>query len=199
MGQSHRLLACGALFVTATLVGALIVALATSHQRELGRQRLALDAGSGWTEIGWPHIPDPWWPSTAFSCSATICGKPLTLYLRVKVGFCNCTEGIADDKELERIGDFLVLSRRHQPVSDGRAIALGGLAGRARPYSLVVLGRSGRSVSGLMIGLNHRCDAVVATAVHDAETTDLAPTERAVSEFIESAEVQRWTRTALGL
>jgi hypothetical protein len=30
---------------------------------------------------------------------------PPILYLRVKVGFCNCTTGIADHEELEVVGD----------------------------------------------------------------------------------------------
>ena len=37
------------------------------------------------------------------------CGTAVTLYVRAKIGFCNCTTGVADDPELERIGDFELL------------------------------------------------------------------------------------------
>ena len=47
----------------------------------------------------------------------------MTLYLRAKVGFCNCTTGIAEDEEIDRVGDLSLVgwqSRRARARRAGR-------------------------------------------------------------------------------
>lgn len=189
-----------AIATIAAAMGLLAVGVVLVLRQDPLKEPLALDPASGWTEIAWPLSPTPWWPSKAFVCKETACGGEMTLYLRVKVGFCNCAEGIADDAELERIGDFADLSRRQEPLADGKAIVLAGLRGRSRPYRLQVLGTSGRSVGSVVTGLNSGCDAVVATGVRQLDgREDTATAAAAISGFLESASVRRWTRNALGL
>ncbi len=184
----------------AAAVGLLMVGVALVLRPDPIKEPLRLDPASGWTEVAWPLSPTPWWPSKAFVCTAASCGGEAILYLRVKVGFCNCDEGIADDAELERIGDFADLSRRHEPLADGKAIVISGLKGRNRPYRLQVLGTSGRSVESFVVGLNSGCDAVIATGVRkDTARIGVPTAEAAITAFLESWPVQQWTRSALGL
>src|SRR5438128_1742950 len=58
-----------------------------------------------WTEVQWPFLIDQWGKGKAFRCGAEDCGTEVNLYLRAKIGFCNCTTGVADDEELERLSD----------------------------------------------------------------------------------------------
>ena len=53
-----------------------------------------------WTEVGWPFPLDQWGRGRAFQCKAADCGREVKLYLRAKIGFCNCATGVADDAEL---------------------------------------------------------------------------------------------------
>jgi hypothetical protein len=153
----------------------------------------------GWSEVAWTLPVEPWWPSREFTCTALGCGAGLRLYVRIKIGFCNCKTGVADDEELERIGDFAMLARRHAPVAEGRPIAVGWMKGRSRSYT--VEGKphatAGDGRRALLIGYNDRCDAIVATAMLDGEDTGTA--ERSVLELLASPSVIAWTKTTLGL
>jgi hypothetical protein len=51
-----------------------------------------------WTEVPWPFLR----PST--------CGTEVKLYLRAKLGCCNCTTGVADDTDLDRMSDLDLVS-----------------------------------------------------------------------------------------
>ena len=57
-----------------------------------------------WTEVVWPFPIDEWGGGWAFQCKAADCGIDIKLYLRPKIGFCNCQTGVADDEELDRVG-----------------------------------------------------------------------------------------------
>src|SRR5437588_10352622 len=59
-----------------------------------------------WSEASWPFPIDQWGRGKAFQCKAADCGTEVTVYIRAKIGFCNCTTGVADDDELDRISDF---------------------------------------------------------------------------------------------
>src|SRR5712691_12286880 len=59
-----------------------------------------------WTEVKWPFPLDQWGTGRAFQCRAADCGAEVNLYLRAKLGFCNCTTGVSDDTELDRVGDL---------------------------------------------------------------------------------------------
>jgi hypothetical protein len=56
-----------------------------------------------WTEVKWPFPIDQWGTGRAFVCKAGDCGSEVKLYLRAKLGSCNCATGVADDADLDRI------------------------------------------------------------------------------------------------
>src|SRR5712692_7161092 len=89
-----------------------------------------------WTEVKWPFPLDQWGIGRAFMCRAADCGSEVDLYLRAKLGFCNCTTGVSDDAELDRVGDLELLSATFNGLSDGRPITVGWMNGRSRPYSI---------------------------------------------------------------
>lgn len=158
------------------------------------------DTPLGWRETAWPFEVYPWWPSKAFVCPPTACRVGLTLYVRAKIGFCNCKTGVADDEELERIGDFALLAQRHAPTADGHPIAVAWMKGRSRPYSYegqAVGGTAARAGKALLIGYNDRCDAIVATAVVDRGEPIAA--EKAVLDMLGSPRLMRWAEVTLGL
>jgi hypothetical protein len=55
-----------------------------------------------WTEAAWPFPIDQWGQGWAYQCKASDCGVDVNLYLRPKIGFCNCQTGVADDGEKRR-------------------------------------------------------------------------------------------------
>src|SRR3954471_10100443 len=95
-----RTIALAALFAAAGLAGALGVWIA-GH-----RDAAALAAHPVWTEVAWPFPMDEWGQGKAYRCRAADCGGEVDVYVRGKIGFCNCTTGVADDIELERLSDF---------------------------------------------------------------------------------------------
>jgi hypothetical protein len=113
------------------------------------------------------------------------------LYLRAKIGFCNCTTGVADDEELARVSD-LELIGAPKPVGDGHPIQVAWMKGRSRAHAPV-----GRNGSALSIAFNDRCDAIVATVVigHDRA----AAIEPGVLAFLNGDRVRRWAEVTLGL
>ena len=147
-----------------------------------------------WTEVKWPFPLDQWGTGKAFRCRALNCGSEVELYLRAKIGFCNCTTGVADDEELERVADFDLLG---QPTAlgPGRDIAVRYMKGRSRPYSFASLASSGKS--SLTIAFNERCDVIVATTVIGRNRPQQL--EPVVLEFLNGDMVMRWAETTLGL
>ena len=142
-----------------------------------------------WTELGWPFPLDPWGRGEAFRCSASDCGTEVNLYLRIKTGFCNCTAGVADDDDLGRISDAELFGAELPPLSDGRAVVLAGMNGRARSHALA-------SGQGLWVAALHaQCDAVVATAV--VALDQLPAVEPAVMSFLEGRLARRGAVAAL--
>jgi hypothetical protein len=63
-----------------------------------------------WSEVKWPFPLDQWGLGRAFRCPAADCGTDIALYVRAKLGFCNCATGVSDDAELDRVGDLELLS-----------------------------------------------------------------------------------------
>jgi len=177
----------------AAAVGAVLCAWALLPSHVDGTR---IATGPGWVETRWTHPIDPWWPSKAFACDTATCGHALTLLLRAKIGFCNCTTGVADDEELERIGDLALVAAGHAAVSDGHAIAVGRMVGRSRPYALTAKSAGGGAGKALLVGYNDRCDAMVATAL--MREGEPAEVEAAVLSFLASPPVMRWTQRTLG-
>ena len=185
----------------------LVVAIALASGGVLGAIGLlagdALKPGSAaapspnpvWTEVPWPFPTDQWGKGRAFQCRAEHCGTQARLYLRAKLGSCNCTTGVADDDDLDRMSDFDLVGGEVLPLGAGRPITIASMKGRSRAYTLPARSRSGRSAISVVV--NDRCDMIVATVVlpHDRPAT----IEPGVMEFLNSRTVQHWAEIALGL
>src|SRR6266478_5761699 len=49
-----------------------------------------------WTDAAWPFPIDQWGQGWAYQCKAADCGVEVNVYLRPKIGLCNCQTGVAD-------------------------------------------------------------------------------------------------------
>jgi hypothetical protein len=145
------------------------------------------------SEVKWPFLMDQWGLGHAYRCGAEDCGTQVDVYLRAKIGFCNCATGVSDDEELERVGDVDLFGPKFSASSPGREIAVAWMKGRSRPYD--VAGRA--AAATLAIAFNDRCDVIVATAV--VPSGPAASVEPAVLAFLNSDTVLRWAEKALGL
>lgn len=143
-----------------------------------------------WREVDWPFPMDQWGTGKAFRCGVADCGAEVTVYLRAKIGFCNCTGGLASDDELDRIGDFDLFGGALYPQAPGAPIKASWMKGRSRPFAI-------RGATMLAIGLHDNCDALVATAVLPRGTLNMA--EPAVQQFLDSQTFKNWAETTLGL
>ena len=170
-------------------------ALFASKPSDVG-ETAARDTRPSWTEIGWPFPIDQWGSGKAFNCKPSDCGAEINLYVRAKIGFCNCATGVADDEELERVGDLpLVGSPPYSAAGPGRPVAAARMQGRSRPY--LIIGSFGLPKSALAMALNERCDVVVATAIVNGRPPISA--ENAVIRFLNGNVISRWADVALGL
>jgi len=145
-----------------------------------------------WTEGTWPFPIDQWGGGWAFQCKAADCGIDVNLYLRPKIGFCNCQTGVADDEELDRVSDVDLVGGERSALGPGRPITVHWMKGRSRGYR--VGAPAAKSV--LSLAFNDRCDVIVATVVAGDEPV---AQERAVLEFLNGDLVQHWAETVLGL
>jgi hypothetical protein len=150
-------------------------------------------AASAWSEVKWPFPMDQWGLGRAFQCRAADCNTDISLYLRAKLGFCNCTTGVSDDAELDRVGDLELLSSKFEGLRDGQPIIVGWMKGRSRPYRVTMAYAPARSA--LALAFNDKCDVVVATVV----ANDMAAAERAALSFLNGDLVLRWAEKELGL
>lgn len=155
-------------------------------------------AGAGrpaWVEESWAFPVDLWSVGKAFKCTAADCGSEVRLYLRAKIGFCNCVTGVADDAELERLADIQLFGGKHSADGPGRSIAVAWMKGRSRSYAITGTAPEGRAA--LIIAFNDRCDAIVGTAIVGLDRP--AAVEPAVLEFLNGDVVLKWAQTTLGL
>jgi hypothetical protein len=150
----------------------------------------SVDLRPAWTEVKWPFLLDQWGVGRAFRCRAADCGIDLDIYLRAKVGFCNCETGVADDEEVDRVVDVDLLSSRYAPRGAGRAVAIGWMNGRSRGYDV-------DKRTALAVAVANKCDVVVATVVSERELS--AAEERTALEFLNGSVVLSWAKAALGL
>jgi hypothetical protein len=148
-----------------------------------------------WTEVQWPFPMDQWGQGKAFQCEPADCGSKMSLYLRAKIGFCDCTAGVASDADLDRMSDFDLVGGAVSPLGVGQPITIASMKGRSRAYSLTARNRPGKTA--ISVVFNDRCDMIVATVVmlHDRPAT----VEHDVIEFLNSRTVLHWAEVALGL
>jgi hypothetical protein len=148
-----------------------------------------------WAEAQWPFAMDEWGKGKAFKCKATDCGAEINLYIRAKIGFCNCTTGVSDDDELDRLSDFNLMGNKLSVIGPGHPIAVAWMKGRSRSYTVAGPFRAGQSA--LAVAFNDHCDAIVATVVvsHGRPTI----IEPSVIEFLNSKTILGWAQVTLGL
>jgi hypothetical protein len=148
-----------------------------------------------WTETKWPFAFDAWPAGRAFRCAAAACGAEASVFIRPKVGFCNCSIGVADDDEVDRVGDLVLVSERYRPTGEGRPIAIGSMSGRARAFAIEPAQQPIRYAVGAAV--SKRCDALVATLVSDRPIS--ASLERAAFDLLNREPVVGWAEASVGL
>src|SRR6516225_417017 len=156
-------------------------------------QKVRPQASAGerhWQEIAWPYPRDGWPAGRAFRCDGCVGG--IELYVRPKIGFCNCDSGVADDDEVDRVADLDLISDRFVPTAPGRVVHVADMAGRARSYDLKM--PYGTQHAAVGIALSHRCDLLVAVAQGEGATADL---QRIALAFLASDETHHWIMSAL--
>ncbi|MEA2818934.1 MAG: hypothetical protein QOJ86_938 [Bradyrhizobium sp.] len=149
-------------------------------------------AVAGWHEIAWPFPRDGWPAGRAFRCDPALCGEAIELYVRPKIGFCNCGSGVADDDEVDRVADLDLISARFEPLEPGNVVQVAGMSGRIRSYSLQMQDGSRQSAAG--IAVSRRCDLLVAVAQGKGEA---AGVQRAALGLLAKDDVTQWMTAAL--
>jgi hypothetical protein len=147
-----------------------------------------------WTEIKWPFLLDQWGIGKAFVCWPADCGAKIDVYVRPKIGFCNCSTGVSDDAELERVADTGLVSPEIRPLDPGRPVKVGWMQGLSRAYRISEEKAGERLLS---VAFNDECDVVVAVA--KLGTGDPAVVEPAVIAFLNSPPMVLWAKKELGL
>ena len=145
-----------------------------------------------WQEIAWPFPRDGWPAGRAFRCGAVACGDEVEVYVRPKIGFCNCDSGVADDDEVDRVADLDLISERFAPLEPGRVVRLADMPGRIRAYDLKMADGARHAAVG--IAVSRRCDLLVAVAQGKGNA---AAVERAALEFLGAGETARWMIAAM--
>lgn len=172
------------------LMGALLAGAA------IGATAMAVQTGGGsavasFQPIAWSLPIDPWGPGQSFACTSGACTHEVRLYARTKVGFCNCFGGVADDDEIDRIGDVDLHGEDYTATAPGAVTELGPMKGRARSFRTTLgLGATRRVVS---IVVAADCKAVVATLVSDQEITPAI--ETSARTLLAQAPFQSWVAT----
>jgi hypothetical protein len=144
-----------------------------------------------WQEIDWPFPRDGWPAGRAFRCEDC---NGAELYVRPKVGFCNCDAGVADDDEVDRVADLDLISENFVPLEPGKPVRMGELSGRSRSYQLSMPNGAHHVAVGMAV--SHRCDLFVAVVQGSAAAPAL---QLAALRFLQSAEMRGWTMAALGV
>jgi hypothetical protein len=152
----------------------------------------ARSGSAGWRETAWPFPRDGWPAGRAFHCDAAACGGEVEVYVRAKIGFCNCDSGVADDDEVDRVADLDLISERFVPLEPGTPIRIADMAGRSRNYDLQMPDGSRHAAAGF--ALSRRCDLLVAAAQGDGAASAV---ERAALDFLASRDMTRWMVSAL--
>jgi hypothetical protein len=147
---------------------------------------------AGWREIAWPYPRDAWPAGRAFRCAVETCGGEVEVYLRPKIGFCNCDSGVADDDEVDRVADLDLISEQFVPLQAGHVIGIAGMSGRSRGYQLQMADGSRHTAIGMAV--SHRCDVLVAVAQGKGTAQDV---ERAALAFLASSAMTQWMNAAM--
>jgi hypothetical protein len=172
--------------------GSVVIAAVLALGAFSGGAENAQPRSERWQEIAWPFPRDGWPAGRAFRCDAASCGAAIELYVRPKLGFCNCDTGVADDDEVDRVADLDLISARFAPQAPGRPVVLAGMHGRTRAYALELPDGSRRAAIG--VALSRHCDLLVAVA---QGTGVVAQVEGAALQFLELPATTKWLMAAL--
>ena len=145
-----------------------------------------------WREIAWPFPRDGWPAGRAFRCKGAVCGGEVEVYVRPKIGFCNCDSGVADDDEVDRVADLDLMSERFAAREAGHVIRVADMPGRLRAYDLDMPDGSRRAAVG--IAVSRRCDLLVAVAQGRGDASEM---RHAALEYLGSAEMTNWMVAAM--
>jgi hypothetical protein len=184
-----RRLLIGCAVAVCTLSGVAAYQHASSHIQIAGT---GASGSAVWREIAWPFPRDGWPAGRAFRCDAESCGGEVELYVRPKIGFCNCDSGVADDDEVDRVADLDLMSQRFVPIAIGEVVRIGGMSGRSRAYHLDMSDGSAHDAVGF--ALSRRCDLLVAVAQGSGSA---AGVQRVARTFLDSDVMARWMVAAL--
>jgi hypothetical protein len=166
------------------LLGALSGAAAYQHA--------GLRQEEAWREIAWPFPRDGWPAGKAFRCGVAACGAEVEVYVRPKMGFCNCDRGVADDDEIDRVADLDLLSEHFTPRAPGDVVQIADMAGRIRAYDLDMFDGSRHAAIG--VAVSRRCDLLVAVAHGSGDAPGM---RRAALDFLATHEITRWAIAAM--
>jgi hypothetical protein len=145
-----------------------------------------------WTESKWPFLQDQWGIGKAFVCAPADCGVKIDLFIRPKIGFCNCSTGVSDDNELQRVADTDLVSPKVLPLGASSPIKIAWMQGLSRAYRA-----SDEKANLLSVAFNDECDVVVAVAsLGNADPNAVAP---AILSFLNSTPMVLWAKKELGL
>jgi hypothetical protein len=183
--------AAGGLAGSAFVFAARAPSIADAKQQPLAGKNI----DAVWNDAKWPFPQDQWNNGRALVCNPSDCGVRVDVFLRPKIGFCNCSTGVSDDAELERVADTELVSREVAPLAAGQPIKVGWMYGRARVYRSVDGNNSAARL--ISFAFNDECDAVVAVARFD--NGDPTVIEPAVLSLLNERPVVLWTKKELGL
>jgi hypothetical protein len=147
--------------IVAMIAGALAVMGATAFAAHLGPRPQA-QGGVTWQEAEWRMPLDNWGQGRAWH-TTTAGGTEVLLYARTKTGFCNCFNGVADDTEIDRIGDVDLHGEDFTATAPGEVTSIGDLSGRKRSFQTSNRWSGARHVLSIVAATD--CKAVVATIV----------------------------------
>lgn len=147
-----------------------------------------------WREIPWPFPRDAWPAGRAFRCGGAGCGGPMEVYVRPKLGFCNCATGVSGDAEVDGVSDLDMISPDFRPLAPGQPLAVGAMVGRVRRYALTTA--DGRNHAAAGVALSARCDLIAAAALGPAAATNEA--QHGIAALLGTPDVAGWIRSKLG-
>ena len=152
----------------------------------------AAPRAENWLEIAWPFPRDGWPAGRAFRCGGATCGDAVEVYVRPKIGFCNCDSGVADDDEVDRVADLDLLSEGFAPIEPGNVVRVADMPGRIRAYDLRMSDGTRRAALG--IAVSRRCDLLVAVAQGRGEAREV---RRVALQFLASGKMTEWMTAAM--
>jgi hypothetical protein len=173
-------------------LGALAGAAAYQHAAPRQGEQKQGERTGAWQEIAWPFPRDGWPAGKAFRCGVAACGGEVEVYVRPKIGFCNCDRGVADDDEVDRVADLDLLSARFAPLAPGDIVRVADMPGRIRAYDLKMSGGLRHAAVGIAVA--RRCDLLVAVAHGKGEAPEM---RRAALDFLATREMTHWVTAAM--